>query len=434
MGTSTPWMLKRVFPLLTTVILIAVGMASSTWWGPHLAGKPAWQLPDDLWGTMIAAQRLLHLHIGGLYTPPTGLVALPGAAVALVPIAALIDAAGLGFDVPGVHDTHPASWLVAGPYEIALSATALFAADSIAERLGASRPKRMLLATGGGVTLWSVSVRWGHPEDAVAVALLMYGVLALADSRTERSAFLLGVAVAVQPLVLLAVPVLVVMLEPRRVTGYLTRAAAPGAALLVVALAANWRATLTAVADQPNWPVIDHPTPWIALAPHMSHGAVAAGPGRGIAVVLACACALMVERRWGGELRTTEWSSVKLTELLWWMAVALALRCVFESVMVAYYVWPVLAMALVAAVRHWSRLIPATATASALTFVSQASWRGRWTWWTAVTAGLVLALVFARGTRSERRLRQMIISPEVPPPLATTSSQGSQDNRLRNTT
>jgi hypothetical protein len=142
----------------------------------------------------------------------------------------------------------------------------------------------------------------------------------------------------------------------------------------------------------------------------------------------------MVERRWGGELRTTEWSSVKLTELLWWMAVALALRCVFESVMVAYYVWPVLAMALVAAVRHWSRLIPATATASALTFVSQASWRGRWTWWTAVTAGLVLALVFARGTRSERRLRQMIISPEVPPPLATTSSQGSQDNRLRNTT
>jgi hypothetical protein len=384
--------------LLATVILIAVGMASSTWWGPHLAGKPQWQLPNDLWGTLVAAQRLLHLDIGGLYTAPTGLVTLPGAAVVLIPIVALIDAAGLGLDVPSVHNVHPASWLAAGPYEIALSATALFAADSIAERLGASRPKRMLLATGGGVALWSVSVRWGHPEDAVAVALLMYSVLTLADSRAGRSALLVGAAVAVQPLVLLAVPVLVVMLEPRRFAGYLARAMAPGAVLLGVALAANWQATLRAVVEQPNWPSVDHPTPWIALAPHMSHGAVAAGPARGIAVVLACGCALIVRRRWQDAQCTIEWSSAKLAELLWWMAVALALRCVFESVMVAYYVWPVLALALVAAVRHWSRLIPTVAAASGLTFVSQASWHGRWTWWTAAIAGLALALALARGT------------------------------------
>jgi hypothetical protein len=433
-GAPTPWLFNKVFPLLASVILIAVGMASSTWWGPHLAGKPPWQLPDDLWGTLVAAQRLLHLDIRALYTTPTGLVALPGAAVVLVPIAALIDAAGLGLDVPSAHNAHPASWLAAGPYEIALSATALFAADSIAERLGASRPKRMLLATGGGVALWSVSVRWGHPEDAVAVALLMYGVLALADSRTVRSALLVGAAVAVQPLVLLAVPVLVVMLEPRRSAGYLARAAAPGAALLGIALAANWRATLRAVADQPNWPTIDHPTPWITLAPHMSHGAVAAGPPRGIAVVLACGCALIAERRWRGAQSTIEWSSVKLAEVLWWMAVALALRCVFESVMVAYYVWPVLAMALVAAVRQWSLLIPTAALASALTFVSQASWRGRWTWWTAVTAGLILALVFARGTRRESRPHPRTVSSDTPSPLAATLCQGSQDNRLRNTT
>ena len=45
-----------------------------------------------------------------------------------------------------------------------------------------------------------------------------------------------------------------------------TRAAAPGALLLLAAAAAaNWPATIYAVTVQPNWPAIDHPTPWIAL-------------------------------------------------------------------------------------------------------------------------------------------------------------------------
>src|SRR4249919_72335 len=72
-----PWLVRRLFPLLAAAGLIAVGMASTTWWGPHLAGKSAWALPHDLWGTLVAARRLLHLDLGGLYTQPTGLVTLP---------------------------------------------------------------------------------------------------------------------------------------------------------------------------------------------------------------------------------------------------------------------------------------------------------------------------------------------------------------------
>ena len=53
------------------------------------------------------------------------------------------------------------------------------AADAIAERLGADRAKRAVLALASAVALWSVSVRWGHPEDAVAVGLLLYAILAL---------------------------------------------------------------------------------------------------------------------------------------------------------------------------------------------------------------------------------------------------------------
>ena len=390
-----PWPVRRLFPLLATVVLAAVGMAA-TIWGPRYYGKTAWALPDDLWGTMIAAQRLAHLNLAGLYTLPTQLVSLPGTAVILVPAIVVIDVTGLPLGLPWAHGAHPAVWLVAGPYQVAISAVALFAADAIAERLGASRPKRFWLAAAGATALWSVTIRWGHPEDAVAIGLLLYSVLALADSKTSRSAWLAGAAVAVQPLVLLAFPVLAVVVEPRRLAGYVARAAAPAALLLAAAAAANWTATIHAVTSQPNSPTIDHPTPWISLYPHLPGDQVAAGPARIAAIVAACGCALVVARRWRAARPDRRWGHEGLGELLWWIAVTLSLRSVFEPVMVAYYLWPPLAVALAASARDWSRLIPTGCIAVVLTFFSQISWRNPWGWWTPMVIGLALALYFAR--------------------------------------
>jgi hypothetical protein len=80
---------------------------------------------------------------------------------------------------------------------------------------------------------------------------------------------------------------------------------------------------------------------------------------------------------------------------MWWVAVTLALRSVFEPVMVAYYLWPVLAVALIPAARRWPHLLTTAAVTSTLTFVSQATWRGEWAWWTPMVAGLALILFFA---------------------------------------
>jgi len=137
-----PWLARRLFPLLATAVLVAVGMASTIWWGPALLGQHGWILPHDLWGTLAAAQRLAHLDVAGLYTPPTALISLPGAAVILVPVAAVISAAGLSLPIPAPHSPHPGAWLLAGPYLILVSAVALFAADAIAEDLGVTRPRR----------------------------------------------------------------------------------------------------------------------------------------------------------------------------------------------------------------------------------------------------------------------------------------------------
>ncbi len=406
----SPWPVRRLFPLLATVIMAAVGMAG-TMWGPRFYGKTAWALPDDLWGTLIAAQRLVHLNLGGLYTLPTQLVSLPGAAIILVPAIVIIEVTGLRLGLPSAHGAYPGVWLFAGPYQVAISAVALFAADAIAERLGASRPKRFWLAAVGATALWSVTVRWGHPEDAVATGLLLYAVLALADSRTSRSAWLAGAAVAVQPLVLLAFPLLAAAVEPRRLAGYVARAAAPAALLLAAAAAANWTATVHAVTSQPNSPAIDHPTPWIYLAPHLPSGEVAAGPGRILAVVAACACALVVARRWRAARPGGRWGPGALTELLWWTAVTLAVRSAFEPVMVAYYLWPPLAVALAAAASDWSRLIPTGCAAVVLTFFSQIQWHNPWSWWTPMVAGLALALFFARGRRGAGAAQQVVPEP-----------------------
>jgi hypothetical protein len=396
------WPVRRLFPVLATVCLVAIGMAVTTWWGPAIVGRTTWTLPDDLWGTLVAGQRLARLDFAGLYTQPTGLVSLPGAAVILVPVAAIINAAGLSLQVPGPHNVNPTVWLLAGPYQIALSCVTLFAADAIAERLGVTLLKRAALAAAGAVTLWNVSVLWGHPEDAVAVGLLLYAVLALSERRAGRSAWLTGAAVAVQPLVLLALPVMLMLVEPRRLAGYLARAAAPSAVLLAAAAAANWSATMHAVTSQPNWPTVDHPTPWNSLAPHLSGGAVAAGPARVLAIVAACGCALAAGRRWRGARPGAPLSPDTLQRVVWWVAVTLALRSVFEPVMVAYYIWPVLAVALIPAARRWPHLLPTAAVTSTLTFVSQATWRGEWAWWTPMVAGLAVTLLFSYVRPRER--------------------------------
>jgi hypothetical protein len=403
-----------VFPLIASVGLIAIGMYTTTW-GPALIGRTEWALPYDLWGTLIATTRLAHGNIGGLYAPPTGLISLPGAAVILVPCAGVISALGLSLDIPGPHNLHPPVWLLAGPYQIALCCVTLFAADALAEQLGVRFWKRGLLAAASAGILWSVSARWGHPEDAVAVGLLLYAVLAQSRGRLGLAGWLAGAAVCVQPLVLLALPVMLAVLPWRRMVPFLTRAALPSAVLLAATAIADWHDTYTSVTSQPDSPVINHPTAWTSLAPHMANQNVAAGPFRLATIVLACLCALAIRRRWqaraggiNGEISGGSgtggagvWSAEMLTEVLWWVALALALRSFFEPVMVSYYPWPPMAVALIAAATlSWTRLVAVGVLAGGLTAAAQGPSHAVWIWWVPIVAGLVVLLLLSRPIRN----------------------------------
>ncbi len=167
-----PWLVRRLSPIVASVALVVVGMVTTTG-GAHLIGHAGWGLPNDLWATLVAAERLLRGDVAHLYTPPTALVAPPGTPVVLLPAAALVMALGLTPGPPVTQSLTPSAWWVAGTYEIAVSCLVLFAADALAERMGVTLGRRVVLALGEAVALWNVSVRWGHPEDAVAVAVLL---------------------------------------------------------------------------------------------------------------------------------------------------------------------------------------------------------------------------------------------------------------------
>jgi hypothetical protein len=383
-------------------VLIMIGMLSTTWWGPAIIDKTTWSLPDDLWATLLDARRLAHLNLAGLYAKSTGLISFPGTAVILVPALAVIEALGYTLQTPGPANPHPAAWLIVGPYMIALSAVVLFAADALAERLGLPWPKRAVLAGAEATALWGVSVQWGHPEDAVAVGLFLYAVLALADARPARAAWLTGAAVAVQPVVLIALPMLLMTLPWRRVPGYVIRAALPGALLLGAAAVANWSATYRAVTSQPNWPTVDKPTPWLHvpwLVRQLGDGSVTAGPARLLGIAVACGCALLAGRSWRAARAGLGWDATLLVQVLWWVAVAFALRVAFEPVMVAYYFWPVLAAALLAAAPSWPRLAVTSVLAGVLTFGSQVTWRGYLSWWAPVIVLLTATLAASRQSK-----------------------------------
>lgn len=392
---------RRLFPLLVTIGLAASGTLYTTL-GADIVGKRKWGLPYDLWGTLLAASRLVHGNVGGLYAAGTGLISLPGAAVILLPCAAVIWAAGLSLQLPGAANPHPPVWLLAGPLEIALCCVTLFATDALAEHLGVSRRKRAMLTLISAIALWSVSTLWGHPEDAVAVGLLLYAVLAASKARLALAGWLAGAAVCVQPLVLLALPVLLAPLPWRRMPAFVLRSVLPSVASLGAVAIANWHDTYVAITRQPNSPVVNHRTAWTALAPHMSNTNVAAGPFRLATILLACGCAMLIRRRWAA-VGASPWSDEMLTEVLWWIALALALRSFFEPVMVSYYPWPPIAVALIpAATGSRARLLSAGVLAAGLTLLSQGPSHDPWIWWLPLVIVLVLLLAVSRGYRPRR--------------------------------
>ena len=408
MTTELPVLHKRrlreaFWPLTTTLVVIVTGMAYSFWWAPvvrHRSGY--WVIPVDIW---LGVRNAHYVGWGGLsfvYNSHTYLAALPGFSVVMWPIVTLTSALGLSESSPFVQVPEPHAWYLVGPFSMAMAGVALFALNSLACRLDVPSRSRRVLTVACGVALWPAVCIWGHPEDVVALGLATYALIFLLDGRWTGAGWLFGIAIAMQLYVIVLVPLIIGFVGWRIATAVLARSAIVPGFFLVAVLVPNFHNSIRALLNQTSFPMANHPTPWVLIAPKLSASSVAGGPGRVIGLIVAVALALPAYR-WRGNPRA----------IVWLAAAVLGTRCLFEPVMVPYYIVPMVALALVAgASSGWIRWVLVAATGLGLTIMVD-SHSGIWTYWFEM-AGLTVAMLGAAWPSSVQKAASFNAPDEAP--------------------
>jgi hypothetical protein len=376
---------RRRWPLVMMLALAIVSMAYSLWWNPAVHHSHTWMIPGDIWSTFRAAHWVGWGDIGAIYGKDTQLVTFPGIAVLLAPVAMVSGALGLGESIVPVILSRPTSWLLLGPAILLLGSTCLMAFDAMAEELGVNGPRRIVLSFMEAVVIFQVVTLWGHPEDLLALTFSLYALLAMFGNRWSLSGWLWGAAIVTQPLVILMFPLAFVRTPTPQRLRLCLYGALPSLALLSAPLVMQWHRTSTVLFHQENARFLDHATPWIALSPTLSRTEVGAGPGRMIAVLMAVVIGFMAYQR-----------PPSRVGLLWLCALALSLRCFFESVMDVFYLGPPLALIVLTAATCASRrrLVGAWAVAILATVYGfhRAS---EWGYWAPMVAFLAIGLACA---------------------------------------
>ena len=387
----------KILPLSTSVVLVVSGLLFSFWsYRLHLGFVGAWRTPGDFWATYQSSVALVQGHFSQVYSQSTGLVTFPAISYLLAPAAVLTSALHLGLGYPAGPYVHPSAWLVAGPFEMMIGSLPLFAVDRCAERLGLSTRRRWALALAEAAILANVTVLWGHPEDAISIALVLYAVLAVQDGNHRRAAWLLGVAVAFQPLALLAIPALGARFSWREALRLLPVVVVPSLLVLAPLIGAEPASVWHALVNQPNYPLLNHVTPLTRFAPGLPGGIVVmAGPDRLVAVAVAAIVGVLICRR-----------SADIEQMLWALPVVFFIRLVFETTIAAFYVWPVLAVVLLLSARRGRvPLITVAVAANLMTWFQLIPWEGTWGWWTLTIGSLAVMLVLTRPRRVRLAVR-----------------------------
>jgi hypothetical protein len=410
---------RRGWPIATSAVFVTLGLLYFFRWSPVVRHRPSlWIMPSDLWTTYAASSAAVHGHLASIYG--SGFLAYPGFLVVLAPLGALSGAfhtvfvqltshghpfAGLNiYTSPGtptvlydgvtnrgdLYAVHQGVFALLGPFTLLLSCSSLFAFDALAEQLDVERWRRAVLSATEAVLLWGLAVVAGHPEDAVSLALATVALVWAFRERWAGAGWWFGAAIAIQPLVIVLLPVLLVLGGRSRTLGLLIRGAVPAAVVAIGPVAANFHAATRALIQQPTFPDIpfNFRTPWTPLAPHLGgrgvDQTVGGGPTRILALVVAAGIGWW-SLRWRNRPEMIVWAA----------ALALALRVYTESVMTAYYSWPALAIGVAIAARATTRRFVATVVVAVVTTVV-GQWLLDWhIWWAVQVVGVTAVLILA---------------------------------------
>jgi hypothetical protein len=395
--TLLSWVEERSAPVVATIVMLVGGMTFSLFWTSIVHGGPLrLSAPSDLWSSATSSSAILRGDFSGIYYRDASLTSPPALEFLLAPVLALGHALGLAPHLRGKGE--PLSlWLVLGPAAALIGSTALFALDAIARCWRMSERSRLALALTGGLGVANVVFDWGHPEDCAALALVLWAALVLTRDGARslpKVSWLLGLAVAFQPLALLGVIPILARFAWRAWLRSSWRLVVPSLLVLALPLLFSFRRTLFVLIRQPFQPKYISFTPLTNHAPTLGIGVLGGGPTRMISTALGAFLAFIVCRK-----------RHDLGTVLFVMTVAFVLRLLFETELNWYYFWPVSALCLLLALREsWPRFCLCASGALGCMVLGNHRVHSIGLWWPAIMLTMMVMLVSAAPWRSDRRV------------------------------
>lgn len=339
------WFGQRNAPVVATIAMFIPVMGYTLLGHAHTHGHYELVAPDDLWGLTQSAWALAHGQFTHIYAPNGSVASPPALQFVLAPVLLVTHAIGVAPRFPA--GTPVSLWLFIGPVAIVLGSTALFAIDAVAREWSFSERSRLALAAVGALGVADVVGGWGHPEDCVALALVVWAALSmerLGVAGAPRAALLLGLAIAFQPVAILGLAPVLARLSWRGAVRLWWRLLLPTLLVLIPPLVAERNQTLYVLFHQPTRPKYNSLTPFTHLAPALGHGLYGGGPIRSVVTLFAVAVAVLVCHR-----------RYDLPSVLAVTAMAFFLRVLFETELNWYYLWPVPALCLLLSMRRSRR-------------------------------------------------------------------------------
>jgi hypothetical protein len=401
MRRGTPWLETRSVPTTVTVGMVVGAVVYSLVWTALAHHK--WQVYSDLWNSAGMALAVGQAHFSAVYAYPSQIDAPPGFEYLLAPFMVLGHAIGLRTTIAHGGGLMVYSLLLV-PLATVLAGSLLFAVDAVARRWGFSEGRRVAVSVVAGLAVGSDVVFWGHPEDCIALALVLWAALAVDGAPTKgvtQAGWLLGAAVALQPLALLAVAPVVARFGRRDLWRAAWRIVLPSVLLLLPELLTSAAVTVHRVVDQPYLPADESSTPFAHFARALGDGMYSGGTLRLVSTLGALVLGFVACRR-----------RYDLPTVLLVMSLSFTLRVVLESELLGFYFLPVAVLCLLLTMRRSASMFCLCAAASvACLILGNRRAHDIVLWWPAIMATTLLMVGLAvasvrRGPASRRPRRQ----------------------------
>lgn len=239
-GSSDPldspircWTSSAIVGLAFGVVAMSYSLFVDAW----IRHGHFWMVPSDLWMAVDAGRFVWHGALGYVYQG-TSSYSLPLSFIVMAPVSGLIDHFGLVEGSPQPVP-HPNAWLLVGPYSLLFAVVFLHAARSLASELGVRR-RLWLSQVLASVVVLVPAYYWGHFEDALALAFILYALRNILRRNFVRAAFVLSVAISFKQTGLALLPLLVCMAPRESRVRCLAAACALPAVLAGFALSVDW--------------------------------------------------------------------------------------------------------------------------------------------------------------------------------------------------